>query len=162
LFGSFRDDEVDGRPIEPWLRTLRDHHEIRSVRVEPLTRNEVSTLLGSMLGIDELPAGFVDRVARETAGNPFFIGAGMRALVERGSVYLEHGRWSADRPIGGLEIPPTMATLFERRLAQLDPRERDVLQFIAAYGRPMPLSLIATVAKLDDDGTHHIVLGLLR
>lgn len=162
VLGSYRDDEVDGRPVEPWLRTLRDHHEIRSVRVEPLARNEVAALLGSMLGIDELPDGFVDRVARETAGNPFFISEVMRSLVERGSVYLERGRWSADRPIGVLEIPGTMASLFERRLARLDPRERDVLQFVAAYGRPMPLSLIATVAKLDDEGTHHIVLGLVR
>ncbi|MGH2897483.1 MAG: hypothetical protein ACRDMZ_02325, partial [Solirubrobacteraceae bacterium] len=61
-----------------------------------------------------------------------------------------------------LEIPATMATLFERRLGQLDPREREVLELIAAYGRPMPLSLIATVAKMDDDGVHHIVRGLLR
>jgi tetratricopeptide (TPR) repeat protein len=162
LFGSYRDDEVDGRPVEPWLRMLRDHHEIRSVRVEPLTRNEVVSLVGSMLGVDELPDSFVDRITRETAGNPFFISEVMRSLVERGSVYLEQGRWSADRPIGVLEIPVTMATLFERRLEQLDGRERDVLQLIAAYGRPMPLSLVATVAKLDDEGMHHIMLGLLR
>lgn len=115
-----------------------------------------------MLGIDELPDSFVDRVARETAGNPFFIGEVVRSLVERGSIYLERGRWSADRPIGVLEIPATMATLFERRLAQLDARERDVLEVIAAYGRPIPLPLIATVAKLDDEGMHRIVLGLLR
>ena len=162
IFGSYRDDEVDGRPIEQWLRSLRDNHELRSVRVEPLARGEVAALLGSMLGIDELPDGFVDRIARETAGNPFFISEVMRSLVERGSVYLERGRWSADRPIGVLEIPATMATVFERRLAQLDHRERDVLELIAAYGRPIPLSLIATVAKLDDDGVHSLVLGLLR
>ena len=162
VLGSYRDDEVDGRPIEAWLGALRNNHELRSVRVEPLTRDEVATLLASMLGIDELPGGFVDRVSRETAGNPFFISEVMRSLVERESVYLERGRWSADRPIGVLEIPATMATLFERRLAQLDPRERDVLELIAAYGRPIPLSLIATVAKLDDDGVHHIVLGLFR
>jgi serine/threonine protein kinase/tetratricopeptide (TPR) repeat protein len=162
VLGSYRDDEVDGRPIEPWLRALRDHHEIRSVRVEPLSRREVAALLCSMLGIDELPDGFVERITRETAGNPFFIGEAMRSLVERGSVYLESGRWCADRPIGVLEIPATMAILFERRLAQLDDRERDVLQLIAAYGRPMPLSLIATVANLDDEGVHQIMLGLLR
>ena len=162
VFGSYRDDEVDGRPIELWLRALRDHHELRTTRVEPLARGEVASLLGSMLGIDELPDGFVDRISRETAGNPFFISEVMRSLVERGSVYLERGRWSADRPIGVLEIPATMSTLFERRLAQLNPRERDVLELIAAYGRPMPLPLIGTVAKLDDDGVHHIVLGLLR
>ncbi len=162
IFGSYRDDEVDGRPLEPWLRTLREHHELRSVQVGPLGRDEVASLLGSMLGIDELPDNFVDRIARETAGNPFFISEAMRSLVERGSVYLDRGRWSADRPIGVLEIPATMASLFERRLAQLAPRERDVLEFIAAYGRPMPLSLIAAVAKLDEDGLHSIVLGLLR
>lgn len=162
VLGSYRDDEVDGRPLQPCLRALRDNHELRSLRVEPLARDEVASLLGSMLGIDELPDGFVDRVTRETAGNPFFISEVMRSLVERGSVYLDRGQWSADRPIGVLEIPATMASLFERRLAQLDARERDVLELIAAYGRPMPLSLIATVAKLDDDGMHRIVLGLLR
>jgi len=162
VLGSYRDDEVGGRPLERWMRALRDNHELRSLRVEPLARDEVALLLGSMLGIDELPDSFVDRVTRETSGNPFFISEVMRSLVERGSVYLEGGRWSADRPIGVLEIPPTMAMLFERRLAQLDPRERDVLRLVAAYGRPMPLSLIATVAKLDDDAMHGIVLGLLH
>jgi tetratricopeptide (TPR) repeat protein len=162
LFGSYRDDEVDGRPIEHWLRALRDNHELRTVHVEPLERAEVATLLGSMLGVDELPDGFVDRVTRETTGNPFFISEVMRSLVERGSIYLEHGHWKADRPIGVLDIPRTMTTLFERRLAQLDHRERDVLELIAAFGRPIPLSLVATVAKLDDEGVHSIVLGLLR
>lgn len=162
VFGSYRDDEVVGRPIERWLCTLHDNHELRSVRLEPLVRNEVASLLGSMLGIDELPDRFVDRVARETAGNPLFISEVMRSLVERGSVYLEGGRWSADRPIGVLEIPPTMATLFERRVARLDEREQDVLKLVAAYGRPMPLWLMATVTGLDGDTMHDIVLGLLR
>ena len=162
VLGSYRDDEIDGRPVERWIRVLRDNHEVNSVRLEPLTRGEVALLLESMLGIDELPDSFVDRVARETSGNPLFVSEVMRSLVERGSVYLEGGRWSADRPIGVLDIPPTMASLFERRLAQLDPRERDMLEVVAAYGRPMPLWLMAAVAKLDKKNIHDIVLGLLR
>ncbi|HTJ24155.1 MAG TPA: protein kinase [Gemmatimonadaceae bacterium] len=162
LLGSYRDDEIDGRPLENALRGLRDHHELRVALVAPLSRDEVSALLGSMLGLDELPEGFVDRVRRETAGNPFFVIEVVRSLVERGSVYMERGRWAADRPIGYLEIPATMTALFERRVACLEGRERDVLEIIATFGRPIPLSLIAHVAKLADDGLHRIILALLR
>ncbi len=75
------------------------------IELKPLSREEVGDVIGSMLGIEELPAAFVERVSREAAGNPFFVQEIMRVLINTGSVYAHGGEWAARKEIPAIDIP---------------------------------------------------------
>jgi tetratricopeptide (TPR) repeat protein len=162
LLGSYRNDEVKGQPIERLLERLQSKGDAEIVALEPLPSSCVDALLGSMLGVDELPQVFVERVSNETAGNPFFVEEVMRSLVEKGAVYLQHGAWAANAAVGELEIPSGMAQTFRRRLAQLSAEEHDLLVCLAVARRPVAPALLETVVRLDGDRIHEILRELAQ
>lgn len=159
ILGAFRDDEVDGKPMERLIGELERLGVLELVTLGPLGGSHVKQLLSSMLGLSELPQMFVARVAEETGGNPFFVEEVMRALVENGSVFLRDGVWAARESIAALEIPATVAGVFMRRASLLDPIDLALLEIIAVCGRPMSVATLAQAAELDSEVVHQ---GLAR
>ncbi len=94
LIVSYRSDEVDGRPLEAALHSLHAGKLVLDVALCPLARSDVEDVIASMLGIEQLPPGFIDQIAGETRGNPRFIQEVMRGLFENGSIFLDRGRWA--------------------------------------------------------------------
>ena len=72
LLGTYREDEVSGRPLETIRDALLAEGRLEEMKLNPLGITAVGEMLGSMLGAGEPPEAFVDRIARETDGNPFF------------------------------------------------------------------------------------------
>ena len=53
---------------------------------------ETSDQLEALMG-ENVSGDFTDAVFRETEGNPFFVEEVLKALIEKGSVRRESGRW---------------------------------------------------------------------
>jgi tetratricopeptide (TPR) repeat protein len=157
---SYRDDETENRPVEKSLEQWAARSEFEHVALGPLADRDLSELVASMLGLESLPNAFVTRVARETAGNPFFVGEVIRSLVENDAIYLQHGQWAADRPIDALEIPSTVRQTLERRLENLDDDERAVLHVLAVHGRPITTSMLAAVSGVAQAPLHAVLRTL--
>ena len=144
---SFRDDEIEGRPLASMLTDRSGQYEM--LPLQHLGRSHVGQLLGSMLGVDQLPDAFVERVTDETAGNAFFVEEVMRTLIENGSVYLEKGHWAARERIGDLPIPSSMEAVFRRRASFLDAGARAVLDLMSVHGQPIPTDLLQAAGGVD-------------
>ena len=151
LIGSYRDEELSGRALEAHLAALRSHAAIGVVALEALGNGHVRGLLSSMLGIEELPPAFVDRVCAETGGNPFFVEEVMRSLVEHGGVYIEDGGWATSDDIAQLDIPSSITQVLLRRIAVLTPEAERVLELLAIAARPVDTSVLEAAAGLSSD-----------
>ena len=147
VLASFRDDEIEGRPLASMLTDRSGQYGI--LTLQHLHRSYVGQLLGSMLGVDQLPDAFVERVTDETAGNAFFVEEVMRTLIENGSVYLEEGHWAARERIGDLPIPSSMEAVLRRRASFLDAGARAVLDLMAVHGQPIPTDLLQAAGGFD-------------
>lgn len=145
LLGSYRSDEVHNTAIEETLRTIRQQALANDVELAPLGPAEISEVIRSMLGIDDVPETFLRRVAKETAGNPFFVQEVMRVLFENGAVYLDDGKWATKGDVGELGIPSSMAEVFRRRFSLFGTNEKNVLRILAVHGRPMQLGWLGEV-----------------
>ena len=148
LIGTFRDDEIAGQPVEALLKELRDRDAAEFVSLGPLNAVDVGRLVTSMLGAGP-PGPFIQRLSHETAGVPFFVEETMRALVEDGSIHLEHGTWAGGREISDLPISTSVVNVLRRRFTVLDAQTRALLTAVAVYGRPAPPGTLAAAAELD-------------
>ncbi|MDH3253842.1 MAG: protein kinase [Acidobacteriota bacterium] len=149
ILGSYRDEEIAGRPAEAMRDLMRSAGNLEEIRLEPLGAADVSEMVGSMLGASELPEAFVDRLARETDGNPFFVEELMRSLVEDGIVDLAGGSWKVRRRIGEIVMPSTVAAVFRRRAAMLDRDQRRLIEVLAVCGRPTAADVLMESTRLD-------------
>ena len=160
VLGSYREDEISGRPLEAIRRALLTEGRLEEMKLDPLRAGAVGEMLGSMLGTGEPPVAFVDRVARETDGNPFFVEELVRALIEHGAIQMAGQSWEIKEAVSEIEIPRTVAEAFRRRAAMLDDNQRALLQVLAVCGRPTAADILVKGTKLDSE-TFHTALSQL-
>ncbi len=161
LLSTYRDDEVKGRPVEMMRDALLADGRLEEIRLDPLGVGEVGEMLGSMLGAGEPPGAFVDRIARETAGNPFFVEELMRSLVEHGAVHVAADTWEVKKDIGGIEMPGSVAEVLRHRAKMLDTAQRSLLELLSVCGRPTAADVLAHSARLDPDRAHTALSDLV-
>lgn len=157
---THRDDEATA-PLGELLSAVGIDRRL-VLALAPLPPEHTAQLVSSMLGASDVPRPFTDRVAAETGGNPFFVEEVMRALMERGDVSLEAGRWSARSDVAHLELPHTIAAVLERRLASIDARARHVLEWLAVYAQPMPQAFVVEASGLDAQGVNEALETLIE
>src|SRR5207253_9496578 len=111
---------------------------------------ETSAQLGALLG-ENVSGDFTDAVFRETEGNPFFVEEVLKALIEKGSVRRESGRWQRC-DVDQLVIPQSVKEAIGSRLDRVSPECNEVLRTAAVLGKTFTFAeLVATAGAQGED-----------
>jgi DNA-binding CsgD family transcriptional regulator len=122
LVATYRDDELAAdHPLRMVLGDLATQRATRRMRLPPLSRDAVATLVGSR----DIDAAELHRV---TGGNPFYVTEMLAA--------------------GWPSVPPTVRDAVGARLARSAPATRQLVQCAAMIGARVDRSLLATVADV--------------
>ncbi|HJW68452.1 MAG TPA: AAA family ATPase, partial [Candidatus Binatia bacterium] len=152
IVGAYRDNEVErGHPLLGTIRHLEDAgHTVGRIQLEPLSESVVAALLADALYVDHAEvAEFAALAYEKTRGNPFFLGEFLQSLHLERLIYLDVLRrrwcWKLDR-IRQAGITHNVADLMSRRIEQLAPRTRLVLQLASCIGAAFDLETIAIIS----------------
>jgi class 3 adenylate cyclase len=102
-------------------------------------------LAANVIGAADLPAAVAAKVLATSEGNPLFIGALVRMLVEEGALTRDGERWTTGTALATLEMPPTIHALLAARIERLRPEERTVVERAAVVGRHFSRSAVAAL-----------------
>ena len=144
LLGSYRVDDVTGRPLARLIQPGPERPAPRLVELSPLRHEDVAGLLKSMLGLPDLPEGLAARVAESSEGLPFFVEEILRDLLEEGRLGTEDGSGAALAEGPHIDA----AASFLKRAARVSPGERSVLDVLAVSGRPVDTDVLEDVSGL--------------
>lgn len=117
-------------------------HE-RTLTLGPLDLYDAEILARALLELEGLGAARAASIARESAGNPFFV----QQLVD----------WSRGRPA---DAEPSLARVLDERIAGLDRAARALLDAIAVAGEPLPVTLVASAARISVDDAQTALVSL--
>ena len=142
--------------------------DVRELSVDPLDLNEARALATALLGEACLSSGreeVIEAIARESAGNPFFVAELVRH-VQSDDVVTGTG-WSrpGPSPFQNASASPSPATAIAlddvlwARIRRLPEEARRVLEIIAVSGQPLGLEPISRCADLEQD--ERVSLALL-
>ena len=120
----------------------------REVALQPLARDGVGQLLGSLLGVDLSLAPLVGFVADRTGGNPYFVEEVVRALLEDGTLTGTSGAYRLTRPLEQVRIPPSVHAVVAARIDRLTGPQKDVLQTASVIGRTFSAPVLAQVTGI--------------
>ncbi|BAJ62088.1 AAA family ATPase [Anaerolinea thermophila] len=144
-------------PASPTLsRILRDVPLTQTTLIElrGLTRQEVRWLLQKLGNVEPKPE-LVDRLHRESGGNPLLLQELLRAMVQDGSP-------SALVTGAGNTLSRRLHALIRRRLEQLTPQARQVLEGAAVLGSEFALPHLLRILSLPEEQAVQGVEELLR
>jgi class 3 adenylate cyclase/GAF domain-containing protein len=152
VLGTYRDVEVDrSHPLTDTLRALRREVEFEDVKLGGLTPEGATELLAALGGhevLEKVGAAW----ARETEGNPFFIRELLRHFIEEGKLFqAQDGRWTTERPLRDLGVPPGVRDVVARRLSRLSEPGNRIVGVAAAFEGTFRFDVVARVAGLGED-----------
>ena len=139
LVGTYRPEY---RP--PWA----SRPECLVVPVEALNEQEAGELLRPLLGDDSTLDPLKTRLIAATGGNPFFLEASVRALVDGGALVGAPGAYRLERPLHAISIPATVHAVVSARIDRLPTPEKSLLQAAAVIGTRGPVRLLEALADL--------------
>jgi tetratricopeptide (TPR) repeat protein len=134
IVGAYRETELDrAHPLAKSLVDWNRERLVTRIALKRFSKTETTAQLGALLG-EEVSADFGDAVHSETEGNPFFVEEVLKALIEKGSVRRESGRWQRC-DVNELVIPQSVKEAIGNRLDRVSPECNDVLRAAAVLGK---------------------------
>ncbi|MEQ1873573.1 MAG: AAA family ATPase [Ilumatobacteraceae bacterium] len=149
IVSTYRDTDLDrSHPLSEMLADMRRQTGVERLMLRGLDVDGVQQFLEHVAGhsLDERGQGLARVIARETEGNPFFIGEVLRHLIESGALVFRDGRWDSDKTIDDIGIPEGVREVIGRRLSNLDSGTNEVLASAAVIGREFELRTLTSVA----------------
>lgn len=128
-------------PLLDSLLLSAANQRIRQIQLPALELSEIGEMSEAVLG-QPLPDAFLEKLDRDTGGNPFFLLEILQSLLEKG---LPEDFSQMDN----LPLPNSVHELIQRRLRALYPDAREVLSTAALIGSQFSLNLI-------EDATHFL------
>jgi class 3 adenylate cyclase len=137
------------------LVTFRPEHHVawssksyyRQIPLAPLGADAVRELLDDLLGADASIAGLAKTIYERTGGNPFFTEEVIQSLIESGALEGTRSSYRLVRPVGRLQVPPTVQALLAARIDRLGEREKQVLQTAAVIGKDFAEPVLRRVVE---------------
>ena len=128
-----------------------ERSEYTQLVIEPLAPESADRLLDMLLGTDAALVPLKQLLIDRTEGNPLFLEESVRTLVETGSLAGVPGDYRLTQEIEMVEMPATVQAILAARIDRLEPPDKHLLQTAAVIGRDVELSLLQTIASMDDE-----------
>ncbi len=152
VVGTYRDDELEGKPVAPLAREVSTGARQSILRLHRLDVAEIGSLIQSMMSLQEDPADLALILQRQTAGNPLFIEEILKALAEEDAVTRRDGEWDVDLAhLDRLEVPRSINETLTRRLARLSEAQRGLVRVLSVFNRPVSRALLGRAGGWDAD-----------
>lgn len=153
VIGTYRpaDVIVSGHPLKTVVQDLAARDACHQLWLENLAPPDVVRYLdGRCPGLANLEA-LAEVLYARTDGNPLFVRSVVDALIARGALAADDGRWISTVATSaiGVEVPDGLGQMIQRRIDQLRPADRTVLEAASVVGRTP--SAAAVAAGLEED-----------
>ncbi|MBV9338488.1 MAG: AAA family ATPase [Solirubrobacterales bacterium] len=142
VLGTFRPDKSK-QPLTGFLADLRRERLYDRLNLVGLDEDGTRQLVADRAGIETTRA-FIQRLHRQTDGNPFFIEETLRALIESGRA---DGAVVDDNALEELGVPEGVAQVITRRAEQLSTLAQELLSVASVIGPSFNLRFVEDVMR---------------
>ena len=138
-------------PFAPVKQDLQARGVCREIALELLTRQDVERYLALEFPQHRFPDELAALIHARTEGNPLFMVDLLRHLRDRQVLAQEQGRWVLAQTLPDLqrELPESVRSMIERKIAQLGEEDRRLLVAASVQGFEFEAAVVARALALD-------------
>ena len=134
-------------PGAAMVRALLLQPDVVNLPLTPLSPAQTLRVVRRILGGGEVAPELEQAILRRTDGNPLFVEALTRALLEAGAVTRRDGVLSLARPFDELDIPTSLQGVLLARVDRLPPDLRRTLRLAATIGRVFSVDVLTAASR---------------
>ena len=155
LVVTYRPSEllISKHPFIEVQRDLRTRSQARTIDVQFLSATDVERYVALQFPENTFPPDFALMVHSKTEGNPLFVVDLLRYLRDRKVIVKapENEKWGLAEPLPGLsrDFPQSVSSVINRKIDQLNNRERDILRAAAIQGYEFDSAALARALEAD-------------
>ena len=142
--------ETPGRPQAVPLELFRNAYseslDIQSIELDGLTAEGIDKHVKMIFPGIDMSRKMTRDLAAVTEGNPLFIVAVLRKMVDDGKIYHKNDRWRVAR-LERNYFPRSLEEIIQQKKELLDDESRSFIDGASAFGESMSLSLLAGFSK---------------
>ena len=154
LIATYRDSDLGkDHPLTAVLADLRRVKGVQRISLHGLGVDEVAQIMAAVAGheLDQDGVELAGQIAKETDGNPFFVGEILRGLSESGALVFDEASWALERrSLPAIALPESVREVIERRVERLGGEALEVLTQAAVIGRVFDLELLESMLEIDE------------
>jgi tetratricopeptide (TPR) repeat protein len=154
-----RDAERHLHPLAETLNLMGREGLFKEIQLENLNQEHVRGIAESMVGGRADPK-LVERLMKESRGNPLFVVEFLRMLSEHGKLIREKNQWRLS--VEKLGMPSKVKEVIMRRIGALRPNQRRVLDVASVIGDKFGPDLIAGVLSKDRLEILEMLNGIMK
>jgi serine/threonine protein kinase/tetratricopeptide (TPR) repeat protein len=143
-------------PFQQWQSLVSASRNIEQLTLGGLTHSEIEQYLHLVFTDIELFDGAVDRLWRETQGNPYFLGEILRLLVEEDQILWTGQRWRWEKT-SDILLPSSIINIVDAHLRRFREAELDVFMQAAVLGERFSFEALRLITELDEDRLIEII-----
>ncbi|MEM3395899.1 MAG: DUF2791 family P-loop domain-containing protein [Thermoplasmata archaeon] len=136
-------------PFTETIHNINIERNCMGIVLSPLGVNDVSIILGAILGTWKLPKELVEEVHERTGGNPLFVEEVGRAIQEQDLFDVTKRKLKVD--ISEIQLPGTVKTIISQRVSRFDEDTKKVLRGCAILGRIFEYEALKNTVEMDED-----------
>lgn len=141
---TYRDDEVERGLIDLLAETRRERLALE-ISLGRLEEQDVERMVRAIFQqAQPVRAGFVRALVELTDGNPFFIEEVLATLIASGDIYRAGNTWIR-KEVPDLRIPGSVQDAVRRRVSQVSPAARAMLELASVAGQRFDFAVIAAL-----------------
>ena len=165
ILATFRSEELDSdakgkpHPLVETIHLMGREGLFKEIKLTNLDQDNVRKIAESMLS-GEVNDELVEKLWQESRGNPLFIVEFLRLLFEKGKLVRNQDQWqlSAEK----LGLPSKVREIIMRRISELRPDQRRILDVASVIGEKFDPDLIAGVLSKDRLEILEVLNGILQ
>ena len=154
IAATYRTTDLDrSHPLSELLADFRREPSVSRLALTGLDVDDVVDFVERRAGEELQDEGIALArvIARDTSGNPFFVGEVLRNLVESGAIERKDGRWGSEISLEELAVPEGIREVVGRRLTRLGDDANATLRAAAVIGAEFDLALLERLPNLPGD-----------
>jgi tetratricopeptide (TPR) repeat protein len=154
IIGAYRSEELirtkeeELHPLEEAMFSMSREDLLTKMELGPLERDDLPELLRSVFH-SEFDEKLVEKLYRETEGNPLFLLETLNLLAEEGFLSERRGQWALTAPIEKIGVPSKVQEVLIRRISRLKREDRKLLDVAAVLGRSFNADTLRRIMSLD-------------
>ncbi|MEM3493985.1 MAG: DUF2791 family P-loop domain-containing protein, partial [Thermoplasmata archaeon] len=140
---------VGTTPFTETIHNINIERNCMAITLSPLGVNDVSIILGAILGTWKLPKELVEEVHERTGGNPLFVEEVGRAILEQD--LFDPTKRKLKVLLSEIQLPGTVKTIISQRVSRFDEDTKKVLRSCAILGRMFEYEALKNTVEMEED-----------